>query len=95
MSQFIRRKHIKVLALCAMVLLLPAGGTAVPEPQQTEQTETSPNLVQCTEPRPQMCTMEYLPVCADLRDGTRRTYASGCVACADADVVGYRPDQCG
>jgi hypothetical protein len=93
MPQFIRRQ-IRVVALCGIVVLLQAGGSADPEPQQTRQTERSPKVVQCMEPRPQICTMEYLPVCADLRAGAKRSYASGCVACSDANVVGYRPDRC-
>jgi len=100
MSQFVRR-HIRVFALCAVVLALGgivvsllAGGPADPKPRLTEKPLSSPNLVQCTDPRPQICTMEYLPVCADLRDGTQQTYSSGCVACSDANVVGYRPDRC-
>ncbi len=94
MSQFIRRQYIRFLALCAMVVSLQVGGPADSKPLQTQNTESSPNVVQCTEPRPQICTQEYIPVCANLRDGTKRTYASGCVACSDANVVSYRPNRC-
>lgn len=51
-------------------------------------------FVQCTEPRPQICTREYSPVCADLKGGGTQTYATGCVACADAKVKGYSPGAC-
>ncbi len=94
MSQFIRRQHLTALALGAMAVLLLAGGTAAPEPQQSRKTGDSPDLVQCTQPRPQMCIELYLPVCAELRDGTQRTYPSGCSACSDANVAGYRPNRC-
>ncbi len=59
----------------------------------------------CTEPRPQMCTREYQPVCG-LRDtGIRcvtepcpsienKTYGNACDACADPDVISYSPGAC-
>lgn len=53
-----------------------------------------PNLVICPEQRPEMCTMQYDPVCATLSDGVRKTYSSDCTACADTNVVGYKPGEC-
>ena len=59
----------------------------------------------CEEPRPEMCTREYRPVCA-LRDtGIRcvtmpcpstewKTYGNACSACADADVIGHVAGAC-
>ena len=59
----------------------------------------------CEDPRPQMCTREYRPVCA-LRDtGVRcvttpcpstewKTYGNACDACADADVIGHIAGAC-
>jgi hypothetical protein len=76
--------------LLALLIGGCAGGGA-PEPQSSD---TSSAMTRCTEPRPQICTQEYLPVCAQLKDGAQRTYATGCVACADAEVVGYRPGAC-
>jgi hypothetical protein len=48
----------------------------------------------CVEPRPQVCTMEYNPVCALKADGSRATYSSGCNACADSAVTGFDPGPC-
>ena len=87
-------KHTKVLVLCGIVASLQAGGCANSEPHETRRTESSPDMIRCTEPRPEMCTQEYLPVCANLKNGTKQTYASGCVACSDANVVSFRPDPC-
>lgn len=59
------------------------------------QTQPIPSLVtQCEDPRPQVCTMEYAPVCADLAAGGKATYASGCNACADDAVSGYLKGEC-
>ena len=48
----------------------------------------------CPEQRPQVCTMEYMPVCALLESGRKKEYASACNACADGDVISYTPDAC-
>ncbi len=49
----------------------------------------------CTEPRPQICTMDYRPVCAKLSDGTFKTYSNGCTACSDPVVSEHREGMCG
>ncbi len=51
-------------------------------------------VTQCSEPRPQVCTMEYAPVCADLVAGGRKQYASACNACADDTVAAYLKGEC-
>ena len=48
----------------------------------------------CGDDRPQVCTMEYNPVCALVDSGERKTYASGCNACADVVVVGHDGGAC-
>lgn len=48
----------------------------------------------CTDPRPQVCTMIYMPVCAVREDASRETLASACNACADATVSGYSDGPC-
>ena len=55
---------------------------------------TGDGAVSCQLPRPQVCTMEYNPVCASLREGGRRDYASPCNACADDAVAAYLPGAC-
>lgn len=53
----------------------------------------SAKWVTCEEPRPQLCTMEYLPVCGESREG-ERGYANGCSACSDPLVSRYHPGEC-
>jgi len=52
------------------------------------------NLTRCPEQRPQMCTREYNPVCAQRDDASTRTYATGCTACADPSVIGWVAGEC-
>ena len=80
--------------VCGIFVSLQIVGCTDTKPQQAEGSESLPNLIQCAELRPQICTQEYVPVCAYLKDGAKRTYASGCSACSDANVANYQLGQC-
>lgn len=60
----------------------------------SNQSVQDEGLKQCTEPRPEVCTMEYAPVCGTDNKGETQTYATGCTACADAQVVAYHEGEC-
>jgi len=53
-----------------------------------------PAITHCLKPRPQICTMEFRPVCTKLPDGNEKTYTIACSACADTQVVGHVPQAC-
>ena len=53
-----------------------------------------PLITSCESPRPQVCTMIFAPVCASRKDDNVETYASGCNACADDQVVSYLDGAC-
>jgi hypothetical protein len=72
----------------ALACTLVLAACASPEPADTAA------LNRCTEPRPQVCTMEYAPACATLIAGGQKEYASGCNACADDAVASYEPGPC-
>ena len=55
---------------------------------------TTKEVVACKEPRPQVCTQDYRPVCALLQDGSFKTFSNGCNACSDPAVTGYREGAC-
>ncbi|SMF62802.1 hypothetical protein SAMN02745866_04037 [Alteromonadaceae bacterium Bs31] len=80
--------------VCLSIFLWACEGT--PEQQNVEVAPTprpiEPQL--CTEPRPQICTMIYDPVCATREDGTQTTEASDCSACGNSSVVSYLPGEC-
>jgi hypothetical protein len=48
----------------------------------------------CTEPRPEACTMEYMPVCGQKEDDSTETYGNKCTACADSSVLSYYEGEC-
>ncbi|MEN8136718.1 MAG: hypothetical protein ABFS18_14475 [Thermodesulfobacteriota bacterium] len=70
-----------------------------------EATAAGHESVACLEPRPQICTHDYNPVCATRDTGIRcvttpcpttenKTYSNGCSACSDKNVISYRPGRC-
>jgi len=67
-------------------LLSACAGSSGPEPLA--------NLTRCPDQRPQMCTREYNPVCGQLADSSTRTFATGCTACADPQVIGWVAGAC-
>lgn len=48
----------------------------------------------CPRERPQVCTMEYKPVCALMENGQRKEFSSACSACSQSDVVAHQADAC-
>jgi len=55
------------------------------------------DVVACTEPRPEVCTMDYTPVCGLKRESGLDlwiTFSNACSACTDETVAGYRNDIC-
>ncbi len=60
----------------------------------SEQPAPAAAATICEDPRPQLCTMDYRPVCATLGDASVKTYANGCGACADVNVTSWVEDAC-
>ena len=72
---------LALLVICSMVV--PAFADGYPEEGLPESGGAIEALTICHELRPQICTMDYQPVCAKLEDGTFKTYSNGCTACTD------------
>ncbi len=68
------------------------GCAQTPLVQETEIVRA--DLVACEDPRPQVCTMQYDPVCGLTSDSQHKTYSNACSACSDANVSGYSPGAC-
>jgi len=78
-----------------IVLLALAGCSTPPASQPAPESGAAPTpLIACPETRPELCTMQYAPACAELVAGGQREYASSCNACADVAVAGYREGPC-
>ena len=83
----IHRPPVNRLAWSPLLVLLSSCAGKTPVTASVGETL-------CVDPRPQVCTMDYLPVCAALQDGTEATYPNACGACADTGVRSHRPGIC-
>ena len=72
----------------ALVFLGACAAADVPSQQQKMA------MTQCKDPRPQICTMDYSPVCGISQDGSKKTYSNGCGACSDPKVMEYSQGVC-
>ncbi len=58
--------------------------------------------VDCEDPRPQICTKEYMPVCGQVQvecittpcDPVTETFGNKCEACANARTISYYEGEC-
>lgn len=92
-------------ALLAIAALSGACAAAdTPQPPASQPASSQP-YVACTNPRPEICTRDYRPVCAQVDTGKRcvtvpcdssvnETRGNACSACGDPKVVGYRAGAC-
>ena len=82
---------MNILSLSSIFLLLVS--LLVTGCESTE-AKLGEGLTACPETRPEVCTQEYDPVCAQRKDGSHKTYPNGCSSCSDAEVVGYKAGAC-
>ena len=76
--------------LIGLFCIMTLGCVSVSE-KGSHQSDT---FVTCTEPRPEMCTQEYVPVCGYLVDGSQKTYSNACSACSDKKTIKYLTTPC-
>lgn len=53
----------------------------------------TPDMKACQDPRPEVCTLDYRPVCGQL-GGETKTFGNACMACGDSSVIGFFEGQC-
>ena len=82
--------HVRhhAFALSAVLVLGACAQNGVDESLSTA------GATSCPDPRPEVCTLEYRPVCGTLKDGSDSTYANGCGACADVNVMSWTDGAC-
>ena len=101
------KKLNRVNQLLISILLVLVSSCAQTKTTGHNQAKNSTKeiFVACTAPRPEMCTREYMPVCAKRDTGLRCvttpcpsyeniTYSNGCSACSDVKVLSYRTGEC-
>ena len=83
----------RVLTLI-LVMVVSVGLGCASSSGKSDDAVEKPPATACAEPRPQACTMEYIPVCGHRYDGERKTYPNACSACSDSEVSGRHPGAC-
>lgn len=94
-------KTLKTLSFALLTLSVTACASHSLNERNSEVT-LSKQDTRCQDPRPEICTREYRPVCALVehdqgeQEGklSRKTYATWCTACADSRVKGYSQGEC-
>ena len=92
---------IKTLAVSLLAVL----GVACAQVPNKPESAIAPSMTACSESRPEVCTMDYRPVCATRDTGIRcvttpcpstelKTYSNACGACSDAKVLGFIQGAC-
>ncbi len=90
-----RKMMLQCERMVMIVLLTGYTAVACAQSSAVEETVSSqPVLVACEEPRPQLCTMQYDPVCGLTANNQYKTYSNACSACSDASVSGHSPGAC-
>lgn len=78
---------------------------ATPVIEYSQGTESVDRWHACDDPRPEICTHRYQPVCGLTDTGVRcittpcpstgtKTFGNACVACSDESVSAYYPGEC-
>jgi len=80
-------KRNLIIATISLLLGACASGSS-------DKTLAVEGATVCEDPRPQVCTMDYTPVCGTLQDDSVKTYPNGCGACADTNVKSWVADAC-
>ena len=88
--QKIKREKMKILSLLVVFCLMGCAGMN----GEQNLSQDSKKQTICTDPRPEVCTMDYRPVCGERNDGNQKTYSNGCNACSDHKVIGYKEGAC-
>ena len=85
------REPLKIIIHCIVLICMGLMAGCI---TSTPATGNLADATRCEDPRPMVCTMEYMPVCADLVAGGTATYPSGCNACADVAVTSWVESPC-
>jgi hypothetical protein len=86
---------VNLIAVNPLVLCLVTATGYAAQPMESGRLAGEEEFIPCQESRPQLCTMQYDPVCGVLRTGETKTYSNACSACRDHAVSGYTDGTCG
>lgn len=85
-------RRTRILVAGAMAVTVVTACTTADS--ANEDASATSGITACKEPRPQICTAHYDPVCGLHENGDFKSHANACSACSVASVSGYRPGAC-
>jgi len=102
-TQVIFKSFISIASLSCLLMSFSIMGCQTGSKPTNNKPKPNSLFVHCDSPRPEICTEQYVPVCASKDTGIRCvttpcpseekvTYPNACAACADPKVYGYIPD---
>ena len=85
--------------IAGWVALFTIDAPAREVPQEQEEVVAK---FTCPEVRPEICTADYIPVCADVQvqcittpcDPIPQTFSNACTACSNQNVLSYSEGAC-
>ena len=87
----------KLSLFVVSAVLLAACQTQPQNPSQNPppKPEVKPTGMQTCKFRPEVCTMQYEPVCGFDQAGRQlQTYGNACSACVNTEVHSFTPGEC-
>lgn len=85
----------KAILVALTVFGLAACTSTETTPETAKALPTLPTYGNsCPDERPQMCTMDYRPVCGTTDSGELKTFGNACGACSDETVSGFTEGEC-
>lgn len=91
MDNYNGQKRIQGLLVGILIFSMGILGPGCASHQNTAKPTQS---IPCESPRPELCTMDYTPVCGRGADNSQKTYSNACTACADKNIFTYDPGPC-
>lgn len=79
---------------CQSLILILVGLMLASCATSPENTALELPTHQCQEPRPEVCTMEYKPVCGLNQAKEKFDFSNACSACSDHQIMRWFEGQC-
>ncbi|PWQ95202.1 hypothetical protein [Leucothrix arctica] len=100
----------RILMTVAAGVLVACGASTKPNVVEKPVVDVAPiKVMACSDPRPEICTQQYDPVCgtrhvprpcgkgmicAAVMTTAKKTYSNSCSACSNDDVQSYTKGAC-
>jgi len=92
MCYFIRYTRIAFRLALPVAFVLLSSCVVYTKPDTEKSIKR--DMIACENPRPEMCTRDFRPVCSLSESGVYKTYSNACEACSNKPVLSYYKGVC-